>query len=78
MLVPVFFLCFMNRNILHDEKSFADRWGPTVVAMATSWLVGQGLTSISIQFVPSVDAIMSASDLEATDIALPLIDPIAV
>lgn len=78
MLVPVFLLCFMSRNILHAGKSFADRWGPAVFAMAASWIVGQGLTSVSIQFVPSVDIIMSDSDLEATDIALPALETIAI
>lgn len=68
MLVPVFFLCFMRLNALQHNKGLVDRW---IVALTTSLLIGQGSTSISIQFAQSMDIVIRDSDLVAADSGVP-------
>lgn len=70
MLVPVFFVCFTTKWVLRTDKSFAAQWAPTILALAISLLISQGLSAVNVQFETSeTKFVMVASDLVASDYA---------
>lgn len=67
-LLPVFFLCFTTKAIMSENKSFLAQWGPSIVAAAVCWVLNQGMNALNVQFdSPTVEYIISSSDLVATD-----------
>lgn len=69
-LLPVFFLCFTTKAVMSENKSSLAQWGPTIIAAAVCWVLNQGMTALNVQFdSPTVEFIISNSDLVATDTA---------
>lgn len=63
-LLPVFFVCFASSMVFSTNKSFLMRWAPTLAMVAISWLVGQGLSALNVQYdSPVVEFIIAAEDL---------------
>lgn len=68
MFVPVFFLCFTTKTIRKSKKTLVEQWAPVVIAFLVSWMLGQGMSSLNIQFdANTVDYVISTKDLRDGD-----------
>lgn len=61
--LSIFFLCFVTKSVLADNKSIIEKYAPTIATAMMSWLLCQGLTSVNVKFVERVDSVMKPSDL---------------
>lgn len=69
MLLPIFFLCFATKTILNNETaSLRQKIGPKVATLGVSWLIGQGISSLNVQFdSPKVKYIITQSDFTSSN-----------
>lgn len=67
-LLPVFFICFASKTVFNSNKSLFVRWAPTLAMVAVTWLVGQGLSALNVQYdPPAVEFIIAADDLSGAN-----------
>lgn len=68
LVLPVFVLCFAASTGVTDSSSFVRKWAPVIAATAVSWLLGQGLNAVNVQFdQPTIEFVISSSDLVSLD-----------
>lgn len=68
LLIPVFFLCFSAKTFMKPDQSVVSQLVPTVGVLAITWLLGQSLNALNVQWeTPSVEYLIANSDLVATD-----------
>lgn len=66
MLLPIFFVSFWSRLILSNGDSLITKWTPIATVAAVSWMLGQGMNALNVQFeAAKVEFIISSSDLSA-------------
>lgn len=70
VLLPIFFLCFATNTVLNeDTASFRQKVGLKVSTLGVSWLIGQGISSLNVQFdSPKVEYIITQSDFTSSNI----------
>lgn len=68
LVLPVFFLCFATSAVVNENKSFVLTWAPVLAGAGVSWLLGQGLNAVNVQFdQPTIQFVISSSDLLASE-----------
>lgn len=66
-LLPLFFLCYWTKDMLGSKKSWLAWMVPMAVGYALTWLLGQGLSALNVQFsAPTYEYIIQSSDLADT------------
>lgn len=67
-LLPVFFLCFSTKAVLSEKKTFVQKVGPPALTFAVSWLLGQGMNAVNVQFgSPTINYIINSNDLQVAN-----------
>lgn len=68
-LLPVFFLCFMTKATLSQDKPLVVEYGPLLALAGVIWVLSQGLNALNVQYDPPVvEFIMGDSDLVSLDV----------
>lgn len=63
-LLPLFFLCYWTKDMLGVNKSWSAWIIPMAAGYGLSWLLGQGLGALNVQFsAPTYEYIIQPSDL---------------
>lgn len=69
MLLPIFFVSFCTSLVLGNGDSVLAKWSPIVIVAAVSWMLGQSMNALNVQFeAAKVEFIISSSDLSAEGI----------
>lgn len=68
-LLPVFFLCFMTKATLSQDKQLIVQYAPMLALAGVTWVLSQGLNALNVQYdAPVVEFIIGESDLVSLDV----------